>query len=98
MARADDPAIAERWRDLSLEGRTAIVTGGARGIGRAIAFRLAGLGARTMLWDLDAPQVERTAMELHETLVAQNRPAGVECAVVDVTDLAQVMTASEEIA
>jgi 3-oxoacyl-[acyl-carrier protein] reductase len=98
MARAEDSTITERWRDLTLEGRTAIVTGGARGIGRAIAFKLAGLGARTMLWDLDAAQVERTTTELREALVAQNRPGGVECAVVDVTNLDQVMAATEDVA
>lgn len=33
----------------SLEGRTAVVTGGSSGIGRAIAAALAGAGARTVL-------------------------------------------------
>lgn len=37
----------------TLEGKTAIVTGSGRGIGRAIAQRLASAGARVMLNDLD---------------------------------------------
>ena len=38
---------------MRFEGRTAIVTGAARGIGRAIAERLAGEGARVMIADID---------------------------------------------
>jgi len=38
---------------LDLKGRTAIVTGGAQGIGLAIAQRLAASGARVRLWDRD---------------------------------------------
>jgi 3-oxoacyl-[acyl-carrier protein] reductase len=37
----------------SLEGQTAIVTGGARGIGLGIARRLADEGCRVALWDMD---------------------------------------------
>jgi NAD(P)-dependent dehydrogenase (short-subunit alcohol dehydrogenase family) len=41
--------------DFDFQGRTAIVTGGARGIGRAIADRLAASGARVAIWDLLEP-------------------------------------------
>lgn len=37
------------------EGRTAIVTGGAQGIGAAIARRLEGAGATVRIWDLEGP-------------------------------------------
>ncbi|MFC4624096.1 SDR family NAD(P)-dependent oxidoreductase [Daeguia caeni] len=37
--------------------RTAIVTGGARGIGRAVADRLLASGARVAIWDMRAPEV-----------------------------------------
>lgn len=39
--------------DLNLEGRVAVVTGGASGIGRAAAERLAGEGARIVIVDRD---------------------------------------------
>jgi NAD(P)-dependent dehydrogenase (short-subunit alcohol dehydrogenase family) len=39
---------------LDFAGRTAAVTGGAMGIGFAVAQRLAGSGARVALWDRDA--------------------------------------------
>jgi 3-oxoacyl-[acyl-carrier protein] reductase len=39
---------------LDFEGRRAVVTGGAAGIGLAIAQRLAASGARVAIWDRDA--------------------------------------------
>jgi NAD(P)-dependent dehydrogenase (short-subunit alcohol dehydrogenase family) len=44
---------------LDFAGRTAVVTGGAQGIGAAIAKRLQGSGARVAVWDLEAtPEVD----------------------------------------
>ena len=39
---------------IDLKNRTAIVTGGARGIGFAIAKRMLASGATVVLWDVDA--------------------------------------------
>ena len=39
--------------NINLTGRNAIVTGGAQGIGRAVALRLARSGARVAIWDMD---------------------------------------------
>lgn len=41
-------------------GRTAIVTGGARGIGRAIATQLASSGADVWIWDIDPVELPGT--------------------------------------
>jgi 3-oxoacyl-[acyl-carrier protein] reductase len=50
--------------DTTLEGRPAIVTGAARGIGKAIARRLGSAGARLLLNDLDAEELGRTVDKL----------------------------------
>ncbi len=49
---------------LSLEGRTAIVTGSARGIGKAIAETLAARGANIAVVDLRMELAEETANEI----------------------------------
>ena len=51
---------------MRFEGRTAIVTGAARGIGRAIATRLAGERARVMIADIDEATATGTAAEIGE--------------------------------
>jgi 2-dehydro-3-deoxy-L-rhamnonate dehydrogenase (NAD+) len=53
------------------DGRTAIVTGAARGIGRAIAERLATEGAGVMIADVDEATAVATAGELGNQVVAQ---------------------------
>lgn len=58
-----------------LAGKTAIVTGGARGLGRAIAARFVAEGARVFLTDID-PAVRETAREI----------GGVDGLIHDVTD------------
>ena len=47
-----------------IEGKTVLITGAAKGIGRDTARRLAERGARVALIDLDAEGVERAAAEL----------------------------------
>ncbi|WP_349370011.1 SDR family NAD(P)-dependent oxidoreductase [Salinarimonas sp.] len=70
-----------------LNGRRAVVTGGAQGIGRAIAERLVHSGARVVLWDRDADLAARTAEALGAAVSAQ---------AVDVTDADAVAAAAAE--
>ena len=49
---------------MRLKDRTAIITGGARGIGRAIGERFIAEGARVMLADIDAEGLAQTAAAL----------------------------------
>jgi NAD(P)-dependent dehydrogenase (short-subunit alcohol dehydrogenase family) len=49
-----------------LRGQVAVISGGAQGIGRAIADRFQREGARVMLLDCDASKAEQTARELSD--------------------------------
>lgn len=49
---------------LNLSGKAAIVTGGAKGIGQAICYRLAEAGAKVLVADMDEPTAQKTAQEL----------------------------------
>jgi NAD(P)-dependent dehydrogenase (short-subunit alcohol dehydrogenase family) len=49
---------------IDLEGRMAVVTGGAQGMGRAIVERLAASGAQVTIWDRDRALAETAAEEI----------------------------------
>jgi NAD(P)-dependent dehydrogenase (short-subunit alcohol dehydrogenase family) len=52
---------------MKLENKVALVTGAARGIGKAIASRLSADGARVVISDIDLPAAQTTAAELEKT-------------------------------
>lgn len=55
---------------IDLEGRVAVITGGAQGFGRASAERFIQSGAKVAIWDRDAALAEKTASELGSNVKA----------------------------
>ncbi|MFP3786719.1 SDR family oxidoreductase, partial [Burkholderia sp. SIMBA_024] len=69
--------------------RVVLVTGGASGIGKAIAEKLIALKARVVLWDVNGARLEEMAERHGEQVLT---------ALVDVSDKAAVDRAAQDIA
>jgi len=74
---------------IDLKNRKAVITGGAQGIGLAIAERLLDSGASVSLWDRDESLLKETS----DSLSSKGK---VEPVVMDVTDLKSVRNAAEK--
>src|SRR5882672_4664804 len=74
---------SKRMNKIDLIGKKAVITGGARGIGYAIAERLLISGAECSLWDRDAAELKSAAKrlsadgEVHTARVEIDKPASV---------------------
>jgi 3-oxoacyl-[acyl-carrier protein] reductase len=74
--------------NIDLGGRSAVVTGGAQGIGRAIVERFLDSGAAVAIWDRDRALAEKTTGELNN----RGKVTAIAC---DVTNLAEIEQARE---
>ena len=73
---------------IDLNGQVAVVTGGAQGIGFAIAHRLIASGAKVSLWDRNAEVLGQAVTALGEAASSQ---------VVDITDLSGLVAAHKAV-
>ena len=72
---------------IDLNGRTAVVTGGAQGFGKAITERFVASGAKVAIWDHDKALADKTAQAIGNAVSAFP---------VDVTDSAAVEKARDD--
>jgi NAD(P)-dependent dehydrogenase (short-subunit alcohol dehydrogenase family) len=72
-----------------LDNRTAIITGGAQGLGLDIAKRFLNSGVKTIIWDIDENELKRATQELNNPNLSYN--------VVDVSDYKNVKETVDEI-
>jgi len=77
---------------LDMKGRHAVITGGATGLGFAIAQRMLASGARVTIWDRDVAGMSKAAEQLRLGLLG----AVVNTVQVDVADHASVVSATAQ--
>ncbi len=75
---------------MKLAGKVAVITGAARGIGRASAERLLAEGAKVVVSDIDEAQLQRTAAEIGtaDTVLAVRADVAIQREVIDLVQAA----------
>ena len=85
--------MATSTGDIRLDGRVALVTGGARGMGRVMGQSLAKAGADVVFADIDGETAARTAAEI-AGLPAAGRTLGVACDITKLDDCRRAVDAA----
>jgi 2-dehydro-3-deoxy-L-rhamnonate dehydrogenase (NAD+) len=73
---------------IDLKGRVAVITGGAQGIGYAVAERFIASGAKAVLWDIDEPLLAKARAALDDAASTAR---------VELTDAAAVAAATQAV-
>ncbi len=75
----------------NVAGKVALITGGAMGMGRLVAFRCARDGARVVLWDLNKAELDKTIDDLKKI------GADAKGYIFDITDVDKVNETAEAV-
>ena len=94
--------LKRRLTKRSVDGKVVLITGGASGIGREMAFAFAKQGAKLVLWDVDAARLARTKEDVEEATTDFARDGCTKHAVVytdrvDVSNNEAVYAAAERV-
>ncbi len=84
-------AVVRKWREYDFRDKTALITGGSRGLGLVLARELAREGARVAICARDAEELDRARQDLKQ------RGASVLAVPCDVTERAQVSEMVESV-
>ena len=77
---------------IDLKGRVAVITGGAQGIGYAVAERMLASGASVVLWDIDATRLAQAETALGQLAA----PGAVSTSIVELTMAADIDAAAAD--
>jgi NAD(P)-dependent dehydrogenase (short-subunit alcohol dehydrogenase family) len=93
MGLMSSPTPLDPFRSDLFRGKTTLITGGGTGLGRAMALRLSGLGARVALAGRRPEPLETTAREIR---AAGGEAAAVPCDIRDPEAVAMAFDAAEK--
>ena len=83
---------AKRSNTMDFLGKTAVVTGGAGGVGKCLCIELSKLGCNVAVVDIDQKRVDATVEELRS--LGKGRAIGVQC---DITKEAMVFSMADKV-
>jgi NAD(P)-dependent dehydrogenase (short-subunit alcohol dehydrogenase family) len=88
MSQLFEQKAFSKMNQIDLNGQVAVITGGAQGLGFAMAHRMLASGAKVSLWDRDAAALDKAVAALGE---------GASSKVVDITGLSGLAAAHAQV-